>query len=366
MGKKTPLYSKHLQAHAKMLDFAGWEMPWHYGSQLDEHHQVRRDAGMFDITHMTVIDLSGKRVQEFLRILLANDVGRLQTPGQALYSCMLNERGGVIDDLIIYYQQETLFRMITNASTRQKDLAWITRHAKSFGVQVRERDDLGIIAVQGPRTRERIQSVLPAAMQAPVMALKAFQSCWNDDFFVGCTGYTGEDGYEIVLPVKRVVELWDALSAQGIAPIGLGARDTLRLEAGMKLYGTDMDESYSPLESGLANTVAWTPENRNFLGRDALEAQRTQGKHSIMVGLVLQSKGMLRANQTVTVPSGSGRITSGTFSPTLGVAIALARVPVGHYEHVTVTMRNKELSAQVVKPPFARQGKACIDLARKV
>lgn len=365
MTKKTALYNKHLAINAKMVDFGGWEMPLHYGSQINEHHQVRRDAGMFDVSHMTVIDLTGKRVVDFLRYLLANDVGRLKKTGKALYSCMLNEQGGVIDDLIVYLiQEECQFRMIVNAATRDKDMAWITQQAQAFAVEVRERDDLAMLAVQGPRAREKLKPLLPDNLQA--MAMAPFYATWNqDEFFVARTGYTGEEGFEIILPAEQAPDWWDNLLAAGVTPVGLGARDTLRLEAGMNLYGVDMDEKVSPLESALAWTVAFKPEDRDFIGRSALQAQQEKGDHQVLVGLVLREKGVLRGHQTVTAENGAvGYITSGTFSPTCGVSIAFARLPAGKYEHelMTVTIRNKQLSARVVKPPFVRHGKVCINL----
>ena len=364
MGKKTFLYEQHLQAGAKIIDFHGWDMPLHYGSQIQEHHQVRRDAGVFDISHMTVLDLIGQPVPEFLRYLLANDIERLKIPGKALYTCMLNEQGGILDDLIVYYQSDNQFRLVLNAATRDKDLSWITRQAKPFAIQVKERDDLAMLAIQGPKVREKFKPGLPENLSATVMALAPFQAAWNnDEVFIGRTGYTGEDGFEVILPRQAAVTMWEALLAAGVKPIGLGARDTLRLEAGMNLYGADMDENYTPLESGLAWTVAWSPTDRDFIGRRALEKQRQQGEVRVMVGLVLRNQGVLRAHQMVKIEGGGiGHITSGTFSPTLGISIGLARLPAGVYEQVMVVIRNKPLIAQVVKPPFVRQGKACIEL----
>lgn len=363
MGKKTPLYAQHVQANAKIVDFGGWNMPLHYGSQLNEHHQVRRDVGMFDVSHMTIIDLSGKRVREFLRYLLANDVGKLKDTGKALYSCLLNEQGGVIDDLIVYFQDETSFRVIVNAATREKDLKWITRYAKNFAVQVAEREDLAMLAIQGPNAREKVRPFLPNALEKAAMALKPFYACWNSQFFVARTGYTGEDGFELIVPAKNASKLWTDLQQAGIAPIGLGARDTLRLEAGMNLSGTDMDEHCTPLESGLEWTVAWSPANREFIGRSALETQKENADYKVMVGLVLQTKGILRNKQTVyNEREQEGQITSGSFSPTLGISIALARIPPGQCQQVYVAIRNKRLPAKVVKPPFVKHGKACVDV----
>jgi aminomethyltransferase len=362
MTQRTALYDAHLQAGARMVDFAGWQMPLHYGSQLDEHHAVRRDAGMFDVSHMTVVDLQGPGAQAYLRYLLANDVAKLTVEGKALYSCMLNEAGGVIDDLIVYYRAPDLYRLVVNAATRDKDLAWMRERLAGFDAQLNERADLAMIAVQGPNAREKALSVLPEALRAPGEALKPFSAAEGEQLFLGRTGYTGEDGFEIMLPNPDAPGLWAALLEAGVAPAGLGARDTLRLEAGMNLYGTDMDESVGPLESGLGWTIAWEPAERVFVGRGALDAQRAAGAARKFVGLVLEGRGVLRAHQRVIVEGlGEGETTSGTFSPTLGVAVALARVPAGIGERCEVEIRGKRLPARVVRPPFVRQGKSCIE-----
>ena len=360
MGKRTPLYESHLALGARMVDFGGWDMPVHYGSQIEEHHAVRRDAGMFDVSHMAVVDLHGARTRPFLRDLLANDVAKLTSSGAALYTCMLNERGGVIDDLIAYFLAEDRFRLVVNAGTREKDLAWIGSRAAGFGVEVRERGDLAMIAVQGPQARAKAAPLLGAQREA-ALALKPFTATAGD-LFVARTGYTGEDGWEIVVPASRVVEMWDALAARGIAPCGLGARDTLRLEAGMNLYGSDMDEQTTPLESGLTWTVAFTPAERRFVGREALEAQRTAGVPRKLVGLVLEDRGVLRSHQPVITEAGAGEVTSGTFSPTMQRSIALARVPAAAGERVEVEIRGKRLKAAVVKPPFVRNGEVRVAL----
>ncbi len=363
MGKQTPLYANHVGAGAKMVDFHGWEMPLHYGSQVQEHHQVRRDAGVFDVSHMTVVDLIGSGAREFLRRLLANDVARLETQGRALYSCMLNPQGGVIDDLIVYFLEPEYYRMVVNAATRDKDMSWIREQAANYPVDINERGDLAMLAVQGPASRDKALPCLPAELREPAAALKPFNACWNAQWFVARTGYTGEDGFEIMLPADQAPELWEHLLQAGVAPTGLGARDTLRLEAGMCLYGQDMDETTSPCESGLEWTMAWLPEERDFIGRQALEPLRHKGTDRVLVGLVLQDKGVLRQHQVVRVEDvGEGEITSGGFSPTLGVSIALARVPANLAENVQVKVRNKMLSARVVKPPFVRHGKARVEI----
>lgn len=358
--KHTPLHDEHVALGAKMVDFGGWDMPLAYGSQIEEHHQVRRDAGMFDVSHMTVVDIRGPGARDWLRRLLANDVAKLARPGKALYSCMLDEEGGVIDDLIVYWLGDDRYRMVINAATTDKDLAWMRRQAEGVDVDLQVRDDLALIAVQGPRAREKVHQVLGDAAEAAA-ALEPFYLAELDGMAVARTGYTGEDGYEIMLPAAEAVEFWRRLLAAGVAPCGLGARDTLRLEAGMNLYGADMDESVTPLESGLAWTVAFAPAERDFIGRAALERQKAEGVKRKLVGLVLEDRGVLRNHQIVRVAGEpAGEITSGSFSPTLGRAIALARVPAETGETVEVEVRGKPLKAKVVKPPFVRHGKALI------
>ena len=356
----TPLYEQHLNAGGKMVDFAGWEMPIHYGSQVQEHHQVRNDAGMFDVSHMVVLDIEGKDSNAFLQRLLANNINKLKQQGKALYSCMLNEAGGVIDDLIVYYLSDTFYRMVINAATRENDMVWIMSQIEGFDLSIRERDDLAMIAVQGPNAREKALSTLDEKIAEKVAALKPFVGVQVDNIFFARTGYTGEDGFEIMLPNEMAAEFWATLLTAGILPTGLGARDTLRLEAGMNLYGTDMDTTTSPLISGLSWTVALAPEARDFLGRSALEAEVSRGTASKLVGLVLEGKGVLRGHQKVITATGKGEITSGTFSPTLGVAIALARVPVETNDQCFVEIRGKEHPVRVVKPPFVRNGKSCL------
>ncbi|MEJ2509203.1 MAG: glycine cleavage system aminomethyltransferase GcvT [Gammaproteobacteria bacterium] len=360
MGNKTPLYQQHVAMGAKVVDFGGWDMPLHYGSQIEEHHQVRRDAGMFDVSHMTVVDIKGARVRDYLRHLLANNVDRLKEPGKALYSCMLNADGGVIDDLIVYFMEDGWFRMVVNAATHDKDMAWLNEQAGAFDVQLEERTDLAMIAVQGPNARERVHQAIPAGAER-AGALAPFFAAMVDGLFIARTGYTGEDGYELMVPNDQVEGLWMRLAELGVKPIGLGARDTLRLEAGMSLYGSDMDETTTPLESGLAWTVAWEPEDRDFIGRAALNRQRQAGVARKLVGLVLEDKGVLRNHQKVIVDGlEDGEITSGSFSPTLGHAIALARVPAGIGANCQVELRGKLVTARVVKPPFVRHGKICV------
>ncbi len=368
MSNKTVLFDKHVEYKGKIVDFAGWQMPVNYGSQIDEHHQVRKDAGMFDVSHMVIVDLAADDdsadIKGFLQYLLANDVAKLKDSGKALYSCMLNENGGVIDDLIVYYLSDSWYRIVVNAGTAEKDLNWFNKHAGVFNVSVKARDDLAMIAVQGPGAREKAFAVLPIDVVEAATPLKRFFGADCGDWFIGRTGYTGEDGFEIMLPTSEAPVLWDKLAGAGVQPCGLGARDTLRLEAGMNLYGNDMTEDTSPLISGLAWTIAWQPEERDFIGRKALQAEKAEGVQQKLVGLVLEGRGVLRGHQKVVAENaegevvGEGEITSGTFSPSLQKSIALARVPVAIGKTCKVEIRGKLLNAEVVKPVFVRDGQA--------
>jgi glycine cleavage system T protein (aminomethyltransferase) len=358
MTNKTVLFDKHVEYKGKIVDFAGWQMPVNYGSQIDEHHQVRNDAGMFDVSHMVIVDLKNGDIKGFLQLLLANDVAKLTESGKALYSCMLNPEGGVIDDLIVYYMSDGWYRVVVNAGTAEKDLAWLNKHAGDFGVSVSARDDLAMIAVQGPKAREKAFEVLPVDVVEAATPLKRFFGADCGEWFIGRTGYTGEDGFEIMLPTSEAPAFWDKLADAGVKPCGLGARDTLRLEAGMNLYGTDMTEETSPLVSGLGWTIAWQPEDRDFIGRSVIEKEKAAGVKQKIVGLVLEERGVLRGHQKLMTDSGEGEITSGTFSPSLQKSIALARVPVSIGDSCEVEIRGKLLKASVVKPVFVRDGKA--------
>jgi aminomethyltransferase len=359
MTNKTVLHAKHIEAGAKMVDFYGWEMPINYGSQIEEHHAVRTDAGMFDVSHMTIVDVQGADAQVFLRRLVINDVAKLDIAGKALYTGMCNLEGGVIDDLIVYFFTNTDYRLVVNSATRVKDLAWINEQAATFDVSIIERPEFAMIAVQGPQAKAQVAKLLNAEQTAAVAGMKPFFSAQAGDLFIATTGYTGENGYEIALPADQAADLWQQLLDAGVKPCGLGARDTLRLEAGMNLYGLDMDESVSPLAANMAWTISWEPEDRNFNGREALAAQRAAGDQPKLVGLVLAEKGVLRTGLKVLTEAGEGIITSGTFSPTLGHSIAMARVPrsVVLGSTVEVEMRKKLVNVKVIKPSFVRNGK---------
>ncbi|TMP47167.1 glycine cleavage system protein T [Pseudoalteromonas citrea] len=360
MTSKTVLHAKHIEAGAKMVDFHGWDMPINYGSQIEEHNAVRTDAGMFDVSHMTIVDVKGDDAKAFLRKLVANDVAKLTVPGKALYTGMLNEEGGVIDDLIIYFFTETDYRLVVNSATREKDLAHIATVSEGYAVEVTERPEYAMIAVQGPNAKAKTAEVLNAEQNAAIEGMKPFFGVQAGDLFIATTGYTGEAGYEIVVHNDGAADLWQKLLDAGVAPAGLGARDTLRLEAGMNLYGLDMDDTVSPLAANMAWTIAWEPAERDFIGRKVVEQQRADKSTDKLVGLVLESKGVLRAGSKVIVEGGEGVITSGTFSPTLGFSVALARVPRSTGETAQVEMRKKLVDVKVVKPSFVRNGKSII------
>ncbi|MFT4926438.1 MAG: aminomethyltransferase [Phenylobacterium sp.] len=355
MTNRTVLFDKHVESGAKMVDFHGWEMPIHYGSQIEEHHVVRQDAGMFDVSHMTIVDVQGADAKPFLRFLLANNVGKLKVSGKALYTAMLNDEGGVVDDLIVYHFDEENYRLVVNSATREKDLAWMEAKSAGFTVTLTERPEYAMIAVQGPKAIEKVATLLSDEDKELTAGMKPFFGHQAGKFFIATTGYTGEAGYEIIVLNDDAPGLWQQLLDAGVKPCGLGARDTLRLEGGLNLYSQDMDDTVSPLAANMAWTIAWKPLDRDFVGRAALEQQKEQGTDKL-VGLVLTAKGVLRAGQKVIVEGGEGVITSGTFSPTLGYSIALARVPASTGDSAKVEVRKKTLDVAVIKPCFVRLG----------
>ncbi len=354
---KTPLYDQHVALNARIVDFGGWALPVNYSSQVDEHHAVRNDVGMFDVSHMTVSDITGTDTLPFLSKLLANDIQKVTSiEGKALYSCMLNESGGVIDDLIVYYLGDNYSRLVTNAGTNEKDMAWLQKQAALFtDVTVTEKPELALIAVQGPNALQTIQKIFPEKISELVNQLKRFQGGFAEDTFIGRTGYTGEDGVEIIIPADQASEMWNQLHEAGIQACGLGARDTLRLEAGMALYGSDLDEDHTPLDSGLSWSVSMK-DDRDFIGKQALAVP---SKYK-MIGLVLEGKGVLRGHQPILYNDVIiGEITSGTYSPTLNQSIALARInndPAIELDSLLkVQIRQKQIDARVVSYPFIKK-----------
>jgi len=377
--QRTPFYQSHIDSEGKLVDFSGWELPIHYGSQIEEHEAVRTDAGMFDVSHMVVTDIKGTDTKAWLQKLLANDVNKLTTAGKALYSGMLNEQGGVIDDLIVYLMnaEETEYRIVSNAATRDKDLAQFDKVAEGFNIEITERPELAMLAVQGPNAIAKLAQAKPSWADT-LAALKPFVGAdltdiEGTDWFVARTGYTGEDGVEVIMHADDAPAFFEQLKANGIKPAGLGARDTLRMEAGMNLYGHDMDENVSPYECNMGWTLA-LKDDRAFVGREALVSKRKQSKEDStamkQVGLLLTTRGVLREGMTVTINQGTdneqtGIITSGTFSPSLKNSIAIARVPASLSEddRVQVDLRGKGkfVDVRVLKLPFVRNGKQQFD-----
>ena len=359
---KTPLYEQHKKLGARIVDFGGWALPVNYSSQVEEHLAVRNNAGVFDVSHMTVSEITGSDTLPFLSTLLANDIYKATSlPGKALYSCMLNESGGVIDDLIVYYLADDHCRMVTNAGTNAKDMAWLQQQAAKFNdVTVTEKPELALIAIQGPKALEIIQTTFSEDIASTTKNLKRFQGAFtqnkSDDIFIGRTGYTGEDGVEIILPADKAESIWQQCIDNNIQPCGLGARDTLRLEAGMALYGADLDEDHTPIESGLLWSVALNGKNkhaRDFIGIATLK----NTPRYKTIGLILDGKGVLRGHQSVLNDDNIiGEITSGTFSPTLQKSVAIARVK--HDTNlnldavIKVQIRKNQVDARVVKYPF--------------
>lgn len=362
--QRTPLFDAHTAHNGKLVDFGGWELPVNYGSQIKEHEAVRTDAGMFDVSHMLVTDVAGDNAKVFFQKLLANDVAKLSFVGKALYSGMLNENGGVIDDLIVYRmnEDETAYRIVSNGATREKDSAHFAKVGAEFGVTITPRYELAMLAVQGPKAVEKLLTVKPEWAEK-VNALKPFVGVdLGSDWFVARTGYTGEDGVEVVMPAGEAVGFFDELVKVGVAPCGLGARDTLRMEAGMNLYGNDMTDDVSPLEAGMGWTVDLKDENRDFIGKSALVALKSAGVKAKQVGLLLEEKGVMRAGMEVVTDKGNGITTSGVFSPSLNQSIAIARVPADFTgDAAKVTMRGKEVEVRVLKLPFVRNGKKQFD-----
>lgn len=362
MGKQTPLFQAHIDSNAKMVEFCGWELPIHYGSLTDEHHVVRQSAGMFDVSHMLAIDISGSGSRDFLRYLLANDIDKAAV-GKAMYSCMLNEQGGIIDDLIIYYLQENVYRIIVNAGNRECDIAWMQQQATHYDVNLTPSPDLAIIAVQGPQALAKIQQSFTTDIRKKIAALKPFTVIDDERWMLARTGYTGEDGYELMMPADQANDAWQKLLSNGVQPCGLGARDTLRLEAGMNLHGNDMDDTITPYESALRWTVKLS-DQRDFIGKQALIDQEAAGIRRKLVGVLLQGKGVLRHGQVIHDQNGQqGMITSGTFSPTIKQAIGLASVA-NSAQSLMVTIRNKQLPLKMVNTPFVRKGKILIDVSQ--
>ncbi len=358
MSIKTPLYQTHANLAAQFTDFAGYTLPLHYGSSSNEHQMVRESAGMFDASHMVIVDLHGNDATAWLRQLLSNDVAKL-TNGRALYTCMCRESGGVIDDLIVYRLADDRYRLILNAANREKDLAWMEAH-RPPSIRTHEIQGQAVIAIQGPDAVRLTQAAL-AEMDRPmdVLAMNRFSAVESGDWFVARTGYTGEDGLEIVLPASQSATLWAALAAQDIGPAGLGARESLRVEAGLCLYGQELDEEHTPAESGIASTIDIEDPDRDFIGRDVLEDHKLFGGRCRQVGIVLDGRGAVSKGQAVELVGKTiGRITSSTFSPTREVSLALARVDREFKGGCDVNSGDRLIAAHIASIPFVPHGQA--------
>ena len=353
---KTALNNAHIELGAKMVNFSHWEMPISYTSLIEEHHAVRNTAGIFDVSHMSVFDFKGGDQVAFFEKIFANDIKKICNDDKAIYGALLNEEGGILDDLIIYHANEK-FRLVSNCSTREQNRQWYEKHAVEFGVEVVERSDMGILAIQGPDALSKILSI--DGINPQVNNLQSFGCMFDGDKLYARTGYTGEDGLEIIVPSEDINQFWDQALKLGCTPIGLGARDTLRLEAGLNLYGNDMTIENHPYESNLGWTIDMTDENRQFIGKQAL-LSIDQSKSQKIVGIILRDKGVLRSGYEVIHNEGKGVVLSGSYSPTLQSSIGLARVDQGYKKDGKVMIRNKMLNIDFVSPRFIERGKISI------
>ena len=351
---KTTLFEQHKNLGAKIVDFGGWSMPINYGSQINEHKVVRSDVGIFDVSHMSIFDLSGSEQAKFLKYLLPNDVDKIKNSGRALYSPLLNNDGGVLDDLIVY-NLGTHYRIISNCATRSQNHDWFVKQSESYDVKIKLMNDLSIIAIQGPNSINLLDKIgIHDLDRMSDFDVKIYNSS-----MIAKTGYTGEEGFEVVIENSDVESFWLSLLEAGASAIGLGARDTLRLEAGLNLYGTDMDTNNNPYESNLAWTIDLNDKKRDFIGKRALEEINKDACKELK-GIILRDKGILRSHQLIEHKAGNGEILSGTYSPSFGFSIAFARLDKGHDGEGKVKIRNNEFKVEIVSPPFMRKGKMLI------
>jgi aminomethyltransferase len=352
---RTPLYERHVALGGRMVDFGGWELPQQYTSIRDEHFAVRKAAGLFDVSHMGRFRVTGNDSFDFLQGLVTNDLGRI-SEGHAQYNLLCNDEGGIVDDLVVYWGEEGFF-VVVNASNRERDLEWMRQHAPP-GVEIEDRTlELSLIAFQGPKA----QQLLPASGLAdvPYFGFRVGEVA-GTKAMISRTGYTGEDGFEVFVSAERVGQVWDAIleggREAGVLPAGLGARDATRLEAALRLYGNDMDETVNPYEAGLGWTVKL--DKGEFVGRSALAKVREEGPRRNLIGLKTEPGSIPRHGAAV-ISDGrrAGVVTSGTHSFFLGHPIALAMVEVPSFrvgDKVAVEVRGREAPAEVVKLPFYR------------
>ena len=345
--RRTPLFQAHGRAGAKLVPFAGWEMPVQYAGIREEHHAVRTAAGVFDVSHMGQVETVGPQALEFLQRVLSNDVAKVALGG-AQYSLLCKEDGGVLDDLFTYRLGEDRYLTVTNAANHAKDLAWFQQQASSFDVEVHDRADAyAMLAVQGPNARDLVRALSGGDLPRKFTARE--QEVAGRTMLVCGTGYTGEDGVELLCDPADAEALWDTLLEHGVAPVGLAARDTLRLEACFHLYGNDLMETRGPIEAGLG----WAcKEDTGFIGSDAVRAVREAGPAEKLVPFTIDGSGIARQGNPVV---GGGEVTSGTLSPTLGIGIGMAYVPAERAEpgtKLTIDVRGRERQAVVATKPL--------------
>lgn len=343
--KKTYLNEFHAENNGNLVDFSGWEMPINYGSQINEHNEVRANVGIFDVSHMAVFDFYGDNQIEFLRQLIPNDVNKILDSKRALYSPLLNENGGILDDLIVYHLGDKNFRIISNCATREQNNAWFKEKSKAFNVEVKFQEDASIIAIQGPNSQKVLSTIYD-------LNLKNFHIYQDDEVMIARTGYTGELGFEIISDQSKGLELWNYLIKEGVKPIGLAARDTLRLEAGLNLYGSDMTVENHPYESNLRWTVDHNDLKRSYIGKSAI-LDKVEAKKEL-IGFYTEERGVLRAGTRVYFDGGEGLITSGTWSPTFKKNIGFCRVDTNHHNSGRALLRDKEINLHFCKTNFLK------------
>jgi aminomethyltransferase len=360
--RRTPLYSLQKKMGARLVDFHGWELPIQFTSILTEHQAVRSHCGLFDVSHMGQVSVQGPQSLDFLQEINSNDI-RLAVPGKAVYSHILNERGGVVDDVIVGCLAPQRYMVVVNASTTDKDVAWFKRNTGRFDVQVEDRSaDYCMLAVQGPQAAKVLAQLVAAAPALPHFGVVETE-LFGHSSIIGRTGYTGEDGFEIITSTQIASRLWDDLLAKGhsygILPCGLGARDTLRLEAGYLLYGQDLDDEHTPLEANYAWVVKF--DKGDFIGKKALAAQKSSGIRRKLTGIRLLQSGVPRAGSAVYWKREKiGELCSATFSPTLQKGIGTGYfspvdIPIG--EKVEIHIRGSRIPAEIAQVPFYKRQK---------
>lgn len=356
--KKTKLYDKHVALGAKMVPFAGYEMPVQYAGVKEEHLSVRKSAGIFDVSHMGEFYVKGEKAVELLQKITTNDVSKL-TPGKIQYTCFPNGKGGIVDDFLIYCIAENEFLLVVNASNIDKDWEWINKHNTMGAIVENASDDISLFAIQGPKTVEALQELTDVNLSD--MKYYTFETgtfAGVEDVLISATGYTGSGGFEIYMKNKDANKIWDAIMKAGekidLKPIGLAARDTLRLEMGFCLYGNDIDETTSPIEAGMG----WiTKFNKDFIDKEFLLSQKENGTDRVLIGFELHDRGIPRKGYSILNSTGEkiGEVTSGTQSPSLDKAIGLGYVKTEYRApgtEIFIEVRNKSLKAEIVKTPF--------------